>query len=123
MTRVDHDHPDLSAAVAELADGLAAGLAAACQLCGCSDERACPGGCYWVLPGLCSQCVYGAILEATAGLADDAARRQAAGELLTLAASVRDADGRCVLPLGLPDDGDSPDGQPPPRLWRPGDPV
>jgi len=30
-----------------------------CQLCGCTDERACPGGCSWVSvdPPLCSACV------------------------------------------------------------------
>jgi hypothetical protein len=31
----------------------------ACQVCGCTDDKACPGGCYWVLdnPPLCSACV------------------------------------------------------------------
>lgn len=28
-----------------------------CMVCGCSDECACPGGCSWVAPGLCSACV------------------------------------------------------------------
>lgn len=27
-----------------------------CHVCGCTDDRACPGGCYWVEPGLCSHC-------------------------------------------------------------------
>ena len=27
-----------------------------CRRCGCTNERACPGGCYWVEPDLCSQC-------------------------------------------------------------------
>lgn len=27
-----------------------------CRECGCTDERACPGGCSWVEPDLCSQC-------------------------------------------------------------------
>ncbi len=27
-----------------------------CVACGCTDERACPGGCYWYEPGLCSAC-------------------------------------------------------------------
>lgn len=27
-----------------------------CRVCGCTDERACPGGCYWVEPDLCSRC-------------------------------------------------------------------
>lgn len=27
-----------------------------CRVCGCSDDDACPGGCYWVEPDLCSAC-------------------------------------------------------------------
>lgn len=27
-----------------------------CRLCGCTDDRACPGGCYWVTAELCSAC-------------------------------------------------------------------
>ena len=27
-----------------------------CRSCGCTDARACPGGCYWVEPDLCSAC-------------------------------------------------------------------
>jgi hypothetical protein len=27
-----------------------------CRVCGCTDDRACPGGCYWVEPDLCSAC-------------------------------------------------------------------
>jgi hypothetical protein len=29
---------------------------AVCRVCGCSDQDACPGGCRWVMPDLCSQC-------------------------------------------------------------------
>ncbi len=36
-----------------------------CRTCGCTDDRACPGGCYWVEPGLCSRCDEG--LRATDG--------------------------------------------------------
>lgn len=28
-----------------------------CRVCGCTQERACPGGCYWVESDLCSSCV------------------------------------------------------------------
>jgi hypothetical protein len=28
-----------------------------CRVCGCTDDRACPGGCYWVETDLCSACV------------------------------------------------------------------
>jgi len=27
-----------------------------CRVCGCTNERACPGGCHWVEFDLCSQC-------------------------------------------------------------------
>lgn len=27
-----------------------------CSICGCTDDNACPGGCYWAVPGLCSEC-------------------------------------------------------------------
>lgn len=27
-----------------------------CRVCGCTDDRACPGGCSWVDEGLCSAC-------------------------------------------------------------------
>jgi hypothetical protein len=28
----------------------------ACRACGCTNERACPGGCWWLEPDLCSRC-------------------------------------------------------------------
>jgi hypothetical protein len=27
-----------------------------CKVCGCTEHRACPGGCFWVVPNLCSKC-------------------------------------------------------------------
>lgn len=30
--------------------------AGVCRVCGCTDDRACPGGCHWVEPDLCSSC-------------------------------------------------------------------
>ena len=27
-----------------------------CRVCGCTDNRACPGGCHWVAEDFCSQC-------------------------------------------------------------------
>ena len=27
-----------------------------CRVCGCTDEHACPGGCVWAEPNLCSRC-------------------------------------------------------------------
>lgn len=32
-----------------------------CRICGCSDRKACPGGCHWVGPDLCSACVPNAV--------------------------------------------------------------
>jgi len=29
----------------------------ACRVCGCTERRACPGGCYWVDEDLCSACI------------------------------------------------------------------
>lgn len=29
-----------------------------CRVCGCTGPRACPGGCSWVGPNLCSQCLH-----------------------------------------------------------------
>lgn len=29
---------------------------AACRICGCTETNACPGGCWWVEPDLCSAC-------------------------------------------------------------------
>lgn len=28
----------------------------ACSKCGCTDRRACQGGCFWIGPNLCSAC-------------------------------------------------------------------
>lgn len=38
-------------------DGMANfGTVPTCRVCGCTDNHACPGGCYWVEPDLCSRC-------------------------------------------------------------------
>jgi hypothetical protein len=36
---------------------IAAGQEIACAACGCSETRACSGGCVWVTNTLCSRCV------------------------------------------------------------------
>jgi hypothetical protein len=36
---------------------VAAGEIMQCRVCGCTDLQACPGGCIWAAPGLCSRCV------------------------------------------------------------------
>jgi hypothetical protein len=28
----------------------------ACRKCGCTDDHACPGGCFWIADDLCSAC-------------------------------------------------------------------
>lgn len=37
----------------------------ACRYCGCTDDHACPGGCAWVAPDVCSsrECVERAYFE------------------------------------------------------------
>jgi len=27
-----------------------------CRFCKCTDKKACPGGCCWIAPNVCSQC-------------------------------------------------------------------
>lgn len=39
-----------------------------CRGCGCTDEFACPGGCFWIAPGLCSACAAAAAISANAEL-------------------------------------------------------
>lgn len=34
-----------------------AGVEHACVACGCSESRACPGGCVWATASLCSRCL------------------------------------------------------------------
>lgn len=41
--------------------------AGTCRSCGCTDERACSGGCYWVEPDLCSQCAAAIMVAETVG--------------------------------------------------------
>lgn len=33
-----------------------AGIKIACRVCGCTEAKACPGGCHWIEPDLCSAC-------------------------------------------------------------------
>jgi hypothetical protein len=43
-----------------------------CMFCGCTDENACPGGCSWVAPGVCSRC---------AGIIHEALKQDAPGKV------------------------------------------
>jgi len=46
---------------------IAAGLETACRACGCSDSLACPGGCVWAEPDLCSRCALKGSTRAAGG--------------------------------------------------------
>lgn len=48
--------PNPDQAEADRQARIAAGEEEVCRVCGCSDTMACPGGCTWVEPGLCSKC-------------------------------------------------------------------
>lgn len=49
---------ELAAAMAPtiLPDGRILMTEAKCRVCGCTNERTCPGGCVWAEPNLCSRC-------------------------------------------------------------------
>lgn len=51
-----------------------------CRICGCTDDNACPGGCYWVEEDLCSKCVETDRLQDAAKDTLDALERYAAWE-------------------------------------------
>lgn len=34
-----------------------------CRFCGCTNRSACPEGCFWAAPGVCSNCIEPAIDE------------------------------------------------------------
>jgi hypothetical protein len=60
MKSCDYFDPDLAAAVEQTVGRLVFPQPTAskdqCRHCGCTDDRACPGGCCWVGPNLCSRC-------------------------------------------------------------------
>lgn len=37
-------------------DFIGEGIQRKCRICGCTDDHACPGGCYWIENDLCSAC-------------------------------------------------------------------
>lgn len=82
-----------------------------CKLCGCTDERGCEGGCYWVLPDVCSRCAIEQLVHA--GIDP--------GPLLAGAEWMIYSSGGEDLPVDLTFD-EVPALQQPP-LWRPGDPL
>jgi hypothetical protein len=52
--KVEPQRSELQAAAAALVEQA---LTKVCRVCGCTDDDACqPMGCFWLEPGLCSQC-------------------------------------------------------------------
>ncbi len=62
-----------------------------CRVCGCTEEEACPGGCHWLIPGLCSQCdeLFLLVDHAGGAVVDAAAAFQQAVALSAAPATVR----------------------------------
>lgn len=60
-----------------------------CDMCGCSEDDACPGGCSWALPGICSECAHAIGLPPRQDTPGDASVdnlvRSAAADLIWLA--------------------------------------
>jgi hypothetical protein len=94
-----------------------------CDLCGCTDGRACEGGCFWVFDSLCSACVLQALRLASIELGPDD-RRSVAVQLAALANEVAAsaAFDDAYAPAGVGSIDVEPEEQLP-RLWRPGDPI
>lgn len=64
---------------------------AACRECGCTDDCACPGGCWWVEPDLCSTCATPARQPGAKGARRG--RRPSGGAVLAKPSSARTAPG------------------------------
>lgn len=59
--------------------------AASCRKCGCTDDRACPGGCFWVEPDLCASCaVPGYWMHETSGMLAPAVHAYLSGRPLSI---------------------------------------
>jgi hypothetical protein len=48
--------PEKSLRIAQAEELVDQALTRVCEICGCTDDAACSGGCYWLEPGLCSRC-------------------------------------------------------------------
>lgn len=98
-----------------------------CTKCGCTEELACPDDCYWVFtdPPVCSACVFKAIAT-NAAMWDENRRFYAAQELVDLADRIHpEHDQNVALFEEAQEAIENADYEvrPPPRLWRPGDPI
>lgn len=52
---MNNEGKDLNAGQAR--EGLELTTEQTCRICGCTDARACEGGCSWLLRGICSKCI------------------------------------------------------------------
>jgi hypothetical protein len=52
----DQEEPEAEAPADDTETPAAPDAVRACRACGCTDEHACEGGCYWVEKDLCSAC-------------------------------------------------------------------
>lgn len=108
-----------------------------CRECGCTDGRACEGGCWWVLPDVCSSCAAALLtndgIDATpvllGGAVLAALRDGGPAAVMGILAEIAAVDEAQAAYAGVhgvafPDehDGFEPEFTAP-RLWRPGDPV
>jgi hypothetical protein len=84
-----------------------------CEMCGCTDNRACDGGCFWVFdrPALCSRCVLKAYADAAVSIG---AVEDAAADLLLVAGTLSPDLGNDEFIAG-----DAPEL---PSIWQPGQP-
>ena len=97
-------------------------MSLSCRECGCTDDRACEGGCFWALEDVCSRCVLNGLAASAPGLGHEH-RRQFAAELLVLAESIDPTISVLEGGASAGYDDDSIDELTyEPRLWRPGDP-
>jgi hypothetical protein len=100
-----------------------------CRECGCTDARACPGGCFWVLDDLCSACALSAmaqkvhalepeaqewLLERVSQIAEDLVHHLDAADGVTRIARIARIAGVAHMDYA---------GHELPRLWQPGDPI
>ena len=88
-----------------------------CDFCQCTDEQACPGGCFWIQENFCSTC-WMALFRVRA---DEAGARSVALRLLLRHVAELEVTGFAEPDL---DEWDGPyTTHALPRLWRPGDPI
>ena len=87
-----------------------------CSKCGCTDGKACDGGCFWVLRILCSRCAIESFLAAAMHLNPvnrAIAARELADAAVRLLVSMREQTAEGRKPKGQKPEGQKPEGQKP----------